>query len=341
MLHGHGNDFHNQASTIKADFSSNVVPGGMPEALKEHLGQQLHLLGNYPEADAAGAARVIAQHHAIDPAKVIACNGSTEAFYLVAQLLRGQASLILTPSFAEYEDAARCHQHRLTFLTHQQLRYQPLGAYAAVWLANPNNPDGFTWPTKAIAELCEQNPQTHFIVDESYTNLCPSSESLIKTAMPPNLIVVRSLTKDFGLPGLRAGYLVATPELAQAINRLRIPWSVNALAQEAIGFIMTHYMDLLPETTAILEESQRVQKILSTFPQLQVTPSDCNYFLVETKISDTANLKNFLLQNHGFLIRDASNFRSLTPQHFRIAVLSPDYNKQLITAIQSWISLVC
>lgn len=341
MLHGHGNDLHHQRFEIKADFSSNVIPGGMPEALKAFLANQLHLLGNYPEADAAGAAQAIARHHDIDPAQVIATNGSTEAFYLVAQLFRGQASLVLTPSFAEYEDAARCHQHTLTYLPHQQLRSELPGEFAAVWIANPNNPDGYTWESGLIKDHCLQNPQTYFIVDESYANLCPANQSLIKRQMPPNLIVVRSLTKDFGLPGLRAGYLVAAPEVVQSINRLRMPWSVNALAQTAIGFIMTHYEELLPDTSAIIEESRRVQKMLADFPQLHVTPSDCNYFLVETKVSDAADLKRYLLHNHGFLIRDASNFRTLSPQHFRVAVLGPDQNNQLISTIQSWISLVC
>jgi threonine-phosphate decarboxylase len=341
MLHGHGNDLHHQQFKVKADFSSNVAPVGMPEALAEHLHKHLHLLGNYPEADAAVAATAIARHHNIDPAQVIVTNGSTEAFYLVAQLFRGQASLILTPSFAEYEDAGRCHQHTLTFLPHQQLVSELPGDYAAVWIANPNNPDGYTWAPGLIKEHCRQNLQTYFIVDESYANLCPTTQSLIEESMPPNLIVVRSLTKDFGLPGLRAGYLVAAPEIVKSINCLRMPWSVNALAQEAIGFIMTHYRTLLPDTSAILEESQRVQKMLADLPQLQVTPSDCNYFLVETKVSDAADLKHFLLQNHGFLIRDASNFRTLSPQHFRLAVLSPGYNNQLISALQSWISQVC
>jgi len=341
MLHGHGNDLHHQSYKVKADFSSNVSPVGMPETLKEHLRKHLNLLENYPEADAAGAATAIARHHKILPAQVIATNGSTEAFYLVAQLFRGQASLILTPSFAEYEDAARCHQHALTFLPLRQLASELSGDFAAVWLANPNNPDGCTWKPELIKDHCRLNPETYFIVDESYANLCPSNESLINASMPPNLVVVRSLTKDFGLPGLRAGYLVAAPELVNSINCLRMPWSVNALAQEAIVFIMAHYRELLPKTADFLKESQRVQKILAALPQLQVNPSDCNYFLVETKVSDAADLKSFLLQNHGFLIRDASNFRSLTPQHFRLAVLSPDHNNQLISAIQSWISQVC
>ncbi len=341
MLHGHGNDLHHQQFKIKADFSSNVAPGGLPEALAEHLHKHLHLLGNYPEPDAAGATTAIARHHNIDSMQVIATNGSTEAFYLVAQQFRGQAALILTPSFAEYEDATRCHQHALTFLPHLQLGSELPGNFATVWLANPNNPDGYTWAPGLFKEHCRQNPETYFIVDESYTNLCPTAQSLIEGSMPPNLIVVRSLTKDFGLPGLRAGYLVAAPELAQSINRLRMPWSVNALAQEAIGFIMTHYRELLPDTTAILKESQRVQKRLVALPHLKVTSTDCNYFLVETKVSDAADLKNYLLQNHGFLIRDASNFRALSPRHFRLAVLSPDFNNQLLSAIQSWISQVC
>ena len=341
MLHGHGNDLHHQQFTVKADFSSNVVPGGMPEPLKEHLRDSLHLLQNYPSADAAGAAAAIAQHHHIDPLQVIASNGSTEAFYLLAQLFRGRSSLILTPSFAEYEDAARSHQHSLSFLPHHELKARLPGQFSAVWIANPNNPDGFTWTAKAIEMLCDQNPSTYFIVDESYINLCKPIQSLINGQMPHNLIVVRSLTKDYCLPGLRAGYLVAAPKVIQSINHLRMPWSVNALAQEAICYIMSHYSELLPETTAIIQESQRIQKALTTIPQILITPSLCNYFLAETKISDAADLKNYLLKNYGFLIRDASNFRSLTQRHFRIAVLTPQLNKRLISAIQSWISQVC
>ncbi|GAO28071.1 aminotransferase class I/II-fold pyridoxal phosphate-dependent enzyme [Geofilum rubicundum] len=140
MLHGHGNDLHHQRFEIKADFSSNVVPGGMPEALKEYLADQLHLLENYPESDAAGAALAIARHHVIDPVQVIATNGSTEAFYLVAQLFREQASLILTPSFAEYEDAARCHRHRLTFWSHQQLKSRRTDDFNAVCSPTPTTP---------------------------------------------------------------------------------------------------------------------------------------------------------------------------------------------------------
>lgn len=339
MLYGHGNDLHNQGYTINADFSSNVAPSGMPESLKMHIQKNLHLLENYPAADAEKAAKAIAQHHSVDPQHVIVTNGSTEAFYLVAHLFRGKHSLIVTPSFAEYEDAARCHQHKITFLPNHRLKIQLAGIFNCVWLANPNNPDGYIWSSKYLGQLCSQNPNTYFVVDESYTNLCAQTESLIKRAMLPNLIVIRSLTKDFCLPGLRIGYLIASPSITQAINNIRMPWSVNALAQEATQFIMHNYDDLLPSLESIYNESQQVQKIMNVIPQLEITPSPCNYFLLKTRVSDAATLKSYLLEKHGFLIRDASNFRTLSKSHFRIAIQTPELNNQLITAIQSWISL--
>lgn len=338
MLYGHGNDLHNHTETINGDFSSNVVPHGVPHSLKKHLLNNFHLLQNYPMADAGKAAKAIAQHHAINPQNVIATNGSTEAFYLVAHHFKKCHSLIVVPSFAEYQDSAQCYQHKITYIPTHQLIHQKLQPFNLVWLGNPNNPNGYSWQSTHIEKLCQQNSNTHFVVDESYINLCTQTKSLIKTNMPPNLIVIRSLTKDFSLPGLRAGYLVASPNIIQAINNLRMPWSVNALAQEAILFIMHNYNQLLPNLTHIHQESQRVQNALQTIPQLTIIPSSTNFFLAKTEVATAATLKSYLLKKHGFLIRDASNFKSLTNKHFRIAVQTNKLNNQLISAIQTWTS---
>jgi len=338
MLLGHGNDVHHQLFDIKTDFSSNVLPMGMPEKIKEHIKNNLHLLDNYPLADAAKAAKAIANHHNLDASQIIATNGSTEAFYLIAQKFKQSSSLILTPSFSEYEDASLSHKLSVSFLPAKKLKTKLNYKYSTVWLANPNNPDGFCFSTSFIEKLCNKNPDTYFILDESYINICSCAQTLINTYMPNNLIVVRSLTKDFCQPGLRAGYMVATSEVIDSINHFRMPWSVNALAQEAIYYIMSNYHSLLPNAAPILKESKRVQAELASLPEIEITNSDCNYFLAKTKVSSAKELKTYLLKSHGFLIRDASNFRSLNKQHFRIAVQNQEANNDLITAIKTWIS---
>ena len=214
----------------------------------------------------------------------------------------------------------------------------PFESLSLLWLGNPNNPDGKIILRKDIENICENNPTTIIIIDEAYAELCSGFESvndLVNTYN--NLIVVRSLTKAFAIPGIRLGYIVASTSIIEKLKAIKMPWSVNKIAIEAGKFILDNYQKLLPDKNAVSTESKVLQNELNNIAQLEVIPSDCNYFLVKLEKSDAAGLKQYLIENYGLLIRDASNFRGLDNSYFRIAIQKPEYNEMLAEGIKEWI----
>ncbi|HKK81706.1 MAG TPA: histidinol-phosphate transaminase [Prolixibacteraceae bacterium] len=338
MLNGHGNDQYAYAQKIVADFSTNITNGTVAEELAGFLKTKLNTLHNYPDPEANIFLGAIAKYHHIEKENLLACNGSTEAFYLIAQTFGEKKSFIRTPSFSEYEDACKQFDHHIEQDT--ELYEVSLQNNQLVWLGNPNNPDGKTTLTNEIDALCQLHPQTLFIVDEAYADLCQNFETAIPlTTKHANLIIVRSLTKSFSVPGLRIGYLVSDKQNIQRTKQHMMPWNMNTLAIEAGTFIMNNYEKLKPDTEKIVEESVQFQEELAKLPELTVSPSSCNFFLVKTNIGTAAGLKSFLIENYGILIRDASNFKGLTKQHFRLSVQSQQNNQALIAALKTWFKL--
>jgi threonine-phosphate decarboxylase len=245
---------------------------------------------------------------------------------------------VFTPSFAEYEDACLMHLHDLRFLPVDQFTQPFNSAPGLVWLGNPNNPDGTVTPINLIKEKLLEYPKTTFVIDEAYSGLCSNFESITEHLNDfKNLIVTKSLTKMFAIPGLRLGYLLASELVVEKLHKYLIPWSVNALAIEAGKFIIDHEQELMPEVPAILKRSQELQAMLGQSELLDVVPSLCNYFLVKLKRGNAASLKEYLLNEHGFLIREASNFRGLDERYFRIAVQDENANFKLYKAIIYWL----
>lgn len=340
MIHGHGNDPFNYPYPVKADFSSNVVYQGVPDKLIKHLSACLCLISGYPDPEARELRARLANHHNIDSSEIVVTNGSTEAFYLLAQLFRKSKSLIISPAFAEYQDAALIHEHTLTYLNNSQLNETTRLEADIVWLGNPNNPDGKTFEPEFIEKICYRHPSTHFIVDEAYHLLCDNFTSLSSYKnRPENLIIVRSLTKAFAIPGIRLGYIIAGESVCNRLNKIKMPWNVNTLAIEAGNFILDNFNKLIPNTTELIQQSRRLQKEIDYIQDLSVIPSNCNFFLVKLKRGNVAELKKHLLKKHGILIRDASNFNGLDNSYLRVAVQTPLNNQNLIKALNQWIHL--
>jgi threonine-phosphate decarboxylase len=339
MIKGHGNDILNCECPLVADFSSCVCSEGMPKGLMNYLQKEMSIIIHYPSPDAAPLATKIAHFHHLDNDNVLVTNGSTEAFYLLAQLFSKYDSYIPYPSFSEYEDACRIFNHHIHFIKNDQhFLDSRFNSNSLFWLGNPNNPDGKITSAKEILDLCEKNPNTFFIVDEAYGDLCDGFHSVLQYIQDfDNLIVIKSLTKTFSIPGLRLGYVLASEKIINKLLKIKMPWSVNSLAIEAGNFIMDNYSSLLPNKELIIKDSQFLQQELAKMPELIVTASNVNYFLCSIKKGKASDLNQFLITEFGFLIRNASNFRGLTESHFRIATQQPQFNALLIKAIQQWI----
>ena len=243
MLFGHGDDFYNSQNEVKINFSSNVWHGANLDKLKEHLNEQFSKLTRYPEPDASSLKRLLARCYEVEEENIVVTNGSITAFYLLAQTWKGAKSAIAVPSFSEYEDACRLHEHEINFFpTSDDLSELSLEGQDFCWICNPNNPDGKLIHRTELLRLIAANRNTKFIIDQAYVAF--TTEDMLKPSdvkNHPNLILIQSISKAYNIPGLRIGYLVASPEITAEVNKYIIPWSVNAIALESSGPVYFAY----------------------------------------------------------------------------------------------------
>lgn len=337
MLHGHGDDGYRHARPILADFSTNVWYGGPPAGLQEYVFSQWPNVSRYPEVLAESLAARIAAHHGVAPAQVLVSSGTTESIYLVAQAWAKRRSTVLTPAFAEYEDACRLHGHALHFLAWEELATTSKLASALVFICNPNNPTGSVVDPGLLPALLAQNPDTVVVLDEAFIEFTTSVESAVPLlAAFDNLLIMRSLTKAYAIPGLRLGYVVASAALVARLSRGKAPWAVNALAVAAGHYLFDNYAQVQLPLAQLLADKAALAAQLGQNPGLGVVPSHTHYFLAITRHGTANELKFWLLDKYAVLIRDASNFRGLTSAHFRVGTRDPADNQLLTNALAEW-----
>ena len=340
MLHGHGDDAYLYTQAIKANFSTNIWYGGQSEDLKTFIQDNWDKIHAYPEVAAESLCELIAQDLAIGSDQVLACNGATEAFYLIAQAYHSKTSTIIIPTFAEYEDACKVNKHQLNYLNWSELKATTLFKEGLVWLCNPNNPDGRVVEKTFLESLLINNPKCTFVVDEAYIDFTDAISSAIDLLDDcPNLILVKSLTKNFSIPGLRLGYLIANKAMVQNIQFFKPPWTVNSIAIEAGKYILQRKHQFLPPVKQYKSDQKEFAEKLARIHGLKIWPSKTSYFLIELEKSTASDLKNDLISNFGLLIRDASNFRGLNEKFIRVATLSKEKNQLLIDALTQWSKL--
>ncbi len=340
MLFGHGDDFYNSQNEVKINFSSNVWHGANLEKLKDHLNEQFDKLTRYPEPDAGTLKRLLARRYEMKENNIVVTNGSITAFYLLAQAWKGAKSMIAIPSFSEYEDACRLHGHEISFFpTSDDLSELSLEGQDFCWICNPNNPDGKLIHCTELLALIAANRQTTFIIDQAYVAF--TTEDMLKPSdvkNHPNLILVQSISKAYNIPGLRIGYLIASPEKTEEINKYIIPWSVNAIAIEASKYILIHPAQFTLPIRKWQRETAELIYQLNKLDGLEVQPTSTTFFLVRLKKGTAAALKQYLWENHGILIRDASNFRGLDETYIRVSTQTTAENQVLVDAVKEWLA---
>lgn len=337
MINGHGDDRYLFNYPVKADFSSNVYYEGFAGGLRQHLTDCLYKLNNYPEANAQRLQQALADWHQLTPEQVLVTNGATEAFYLVAHAFRRKSVTIAIPAFAEYEDACQANDLSVSYISYDDLNAATRFTSDIVFFGNPNNPTGAVLHPETIRELLTAHPQTIFVIDEAYVDFTEEVISMVGAIDAlPNLIIIKSLTKTYSIPGLRLGYILSTAGIIQQVLLSKMPWSVNALAIEAGLYIAQHRETLALPISQLRKDTLELMAAVKQIKGIQVRDTHTNFFLSRTSVGTAADLKRYLLQNDGLLIRDAANFKSLSPKHFRVATQRPEENQLLIKGIQAW-----
>lgn len=324
MIDGHGDDIYRYEG-IRMNFSSNIYAHADLTELEAYLCHHLDLIRSYPEPSSHSLEAMITHEYGVGADEVLVTSGATDAIYLIAQAFRDRKTYYVNhPTFSEYEDACRLYGYE----------EQPDGALC--WLCNPNNPTGEVFSISYIEALAAQHDL--LVIDQSYEDYTHALMLSPKEAVRmDNVLQLHSMTKQYAIPGLRVGYVVASSRLIATLRKHYRPWAVNALAIEAGKWLLTH-QQVFPNLTIYLQETQRLREQLNAIKGVKAFDTQTNFFLCTIEPQTAASLKDYLAIRHGILIRDASNFQGLTPHHFRIATQLPKENDALVAAIQQFIT---
>lgn len=338
------------------DFSASINPLGPPPsaiaAIQAHLGD----LRYYPDPSYADLRRAIAAFHHLSPDWILPGNGAAELLTWAARDLATLDTVrLLTPAFGDYLRALRAFGAsvekiplavdsltvaRLTMDgALEQAIPTPLSPHPrSGWLLNsPHNPTGTLLSRETIRVLLDESPLV--VLDEAFMDfLLPEAQSqtslLAWVEQYPNLVIVRSLTKFYSLPGLRLGYAIAHPDRLQRWQQWRDPWSVNSLAAAAAIAALTDTAFQQRTWSWLPPARQQLFDGLAALSGLHPLPGAANYLLVQTDGSAT-DLQTHLLQQHQILIRHCTSFPELGDRFFRVAVRTKAENQRLLEALES------
>lgn len=338
MLHGHGDDAYRHPGVVKVNFSSNVLPGGLPRGLKKHLEARLATACSYPEVAAETLTARLAQQAGVTTGNVLVTNGATAAIWQIAQAFRSHAATVITPTFAEYADACAANDNPPDHLPWKKFAAGAEPPGGLVWCCNPNNPTGAVIPAKALLARAAARSRWVLVIDQAYAGLCAEKPITARAAVEAgNILLVRSLTKRHAIPGLRLGAVFGAERLLAELRRFSAPWSVNTLALAAGEFIARGAEQPGPPR-GYLARAREFRAAVARVPGVEVMPSATGFFLFQQRRDTAAVLKAHLSAWHGFLVRDAGNFAGLDASWCRVATQGRRQDAAFVRALASWIS---
>ncbi|MBE9374651.1 threonine-phosphate decarboxylase [Saccharopolyspora sp. HNM0983] len=321
------------------DFAVNVRLGEPPEWLRARLGAVLGRLGSYPSAAGDAAAReAVAAAHGRDPADVLALSGAAEGFALLPWL-RPRLAAVVHPSFTEPELALRnagveVARVGLDPADGYRLRAADVPERAdLVVLGNPTNPTSVLHPAEEVRRLLR--PGRVVVVDEAFMDAVPGEPESLAGVREPGLLVLRSLTKMWALPGLRAGYALGEPELLARLAHNRPHWPVSALVLEALVACSEPGARAEAAAAARTFAADRAELVagLDAVPGLSVArPAHAPFLLVHA--AGGARVRESL-RERGIAVRRGDTFPGLDEGHFRVAVRSSAQNARLVRELDA------
>lgn len=335
---------------VKIDFSSNINPLGISRQVLKEIRKNLKQISHvYPDSNCNLLKKSIAKYveHDIDTEWISVGNGATEIIHNFVRALSLSNSIIITPTFCEYELVSkRCKMKidyiplskKLQIQADKVIEKSKINSNSLIFICNPNNPTGLV-NTQMIAKILSSidRSKTILLIDESFIEFLNDieKESLIsKIKEYDNLAILRSMTKSYGLAGLRLGYLIANPHLIRKLKPFQIPWSVNGIAQIA-GIAALNDQDHVNRAKKIIQKERNYmyKKINNKENHANALRSDVNFFLIKLKNINSINYQKILLNFHGILVRDCSSFRGMSTDFIRVAVRNHKDNLILLKAI--------
>ena len=326
------------------DFSSNITPLGIPNFVKLIIKKNLDKVQFYPDPKSENVISSLEKYTHLSKSNIIVGNGAIEILYnfCFAFLSKTTKVLIHVPTFQEYETAVKLSNCKISYFNSLNLSanidlfISQIPKNGCVFLCNPNNPTGELLSKKELLSIVieAKKLKTIVFIDECFIELVPKSNESILSYVKKydNIFILRSLTKSFGLPGLRIGYACGSKEIIKILQKIKIPWSVNSLAQDAANAVIKNISHIKKSNIIIQKESKYLENKISTLNGFECISSSTNFILIKTKY-DSTKLQTKLLK-YNILIRDCKNFRGLDNHYIRIAVKSHKDNVKLVAALE-------
>ena len=362
MLSSHGGNIkeasekYNLSSENILDFSANINPLGLPARVRKIITDNINSILHYPDPECTELKKELSKHLKVDSKNLIVGNGSIELIFLIAHALQPKVGsmeepkrvLIPIPTFSEYESVVNLVNGKCFLLKTKETEnfeikieqiIKRLPGMDLVFLCNPNNPTGFIFSREkllALVKNCRRYNVT-LVIDEAFIDFVKNAARLTMVkiaANSPNILVLRSLTKFFAIPGLRIGCLVGNKKIVENISKFQIPWSVNCFGQ-LVGKEVINDSSYIKKTREyIFGEREIFFKKLEKINGLKPYPSSANFILCKlTGNKFNSKTLSGSLARKGILIRDCSNFRGLNNKFFRVAVRKRNENLLLINEL--------
>ena len=336
------------------DFSASINPL-FPEKIKDIVVRSIESLCHYPDPDYRKLRGAISEFINISPENITVGNGSTEFIYFIPRVIKPENVLIPIPSFSEYENAVRQINSNPLFLNLKEKDSFELPLNEVIdglkdvrmlFLCTPHNPTGVLYKKEDIFRIIEECERRGIwvLIDEVFIEFVPDFKkiSFVSEAVKrKNLIILRSLTKFFVIPGLRLGYAVGNADIIKKIKDCQEPWRVNTIA-DAVGCEILRETDYIDESLSLVKkERDFLFSELGSVNGLKLFPSTVNFIMASLKQSTVNSRQSITLRDlysklasNGILIRDLSTMRGLDNRFLRFAVRNHSDNEKLITAIR-------
>jgi threonine-phosphate decarboxylase len=336
------------------DFSANLNPDGPPLSVLTAVRRALDApstLAMYPDLELMELKQAIAEYAGVYPENVAVANGFAPLLEAVLRSLRIKRCLLPVPSFSEYRNAL---ENAGVFVAPYYLSCDEDFCYVpetiqdtllehscdAILLANPQNPSGAISDVESMRRLLEIAAQQSITVllDEAFIDYCPARSLTQRCIEQGNVIVFRSVSKFFAIPGLRVAYAVSRPSNVYAVNRFIAPWPITGFASDAVCAALR---DEAYAKEARLVNDRRRLWLEQEFARLKIAtyPSSANFLLLQFSAEvDVSLLWEEMIVEEQVVLRSCANFEGLAPGHLRIAVRSELENERLIRGLERVLS---
>ena len=331
------------------DFSANINPDGPPLSVQSAIRRaldDLSTLSTYPDLELAELKQAIAKYTCVQPGNVAVANGFVPLLEAALRALKIERCLLPVPSFGEYRRTLEnssvvvipwrlSHDEGFKYEIDEILKALLDHACDAILLANPQNPSGVLWEAEKIQRLIEIAAQRCITVllDEAFIDYCPVDSFTRQSTEWANVVVFRSLTKFFAVPGLRVAYAVSNPLITEAVSRLIAPWPITGFASDAVCAAL---QDRTYAEESRLANARRRLWLKRELAALKIATyqSSANFLLLQFPGRVDVNLLwERMIAEEQVVLRSCINFEGLASGHLRIAVRSEPDNERLICGL--------